>query len=420
MSARLSTRIVSFFAGFACFCLAACGSGGEESASAECEAANVVDVCFCEDGEQGERTCLADGTFGFCACQDADAGADTDARSDSGDVSNDIETDAASDTSADVLGDATGDATLIDADADATESTVAVVLMTHIEDNTPSAEVGTPEARTQYARLRTSLLRMGERMQERDLQWVLQPDWKVLEFALEYDSGPMTEDTNGQNVFAYLQNDLGVRVDPHSHENRGYNYTDVAYLLDALGVGGSNVIGGHIWDPELDSFQAWDRFRSPLQGQRYPEFTWRGDILIGAGTPDHVNDPKVSGVWRPLDRDHFFDHDPNGNIVALGAWATFIDVEVEDRPTAFITQIGQLIDANASGEPGLPRVFTANINIGVTAFGRPEDLETLDANLLTPIAQLQADSELLVLDFQAVVELWDTSPGSNGSLYTGE
>ncbi len=68
----------------------------------------------------------------------------------------------------------------------------------------------------------------------------------------------------------------------------------------------------------------------------------------------------------------------------------------------------------------MPLVLTANINIGVTAFARPETLETLEPNLLPPIAQLRADSELLVPGFQALVEFWATSPQSNGRLHSGE
>ena len=119
----------------------------------------------------------------------------------------------------------------------------------------------------------------------------------------------MMATTGGINVLRHLRDTLGVRIDPHSHEGGGYNYSDVASLLDRLGVGGSTVIGGHIWDPSLPQFQQWDRFRGPVAGQRYPSAVWRGDILMGSGTPNHVNDPIVSGVWRPRDRSRYFEDD---------------------------------------------------------------------------------------------------------------
>lgn len=48
----------------------------------------------------------------------------------------------------------------------------------------------------------------------------------------------MTATTGGRNFLVVLRDDYGVAIDPHSHENGGYNYADVAWLLDDLGVGG--------------------------------------------------------------------------------------------------------------------------------------------------------------------------------------
>src|SRR6185295_16488956 len=126
--------------------------------------------------------------------------------------------------------------------------------------------------------------------------------------------------TGGVNFLRHLRDSLGVAIDPHSHEGGGYNYTDVAHLLDSLGVGGSTVIGGHIFHPSLPQFSAWDRFRQPVRGLKYPNALWRGDILMGSGTPNHVSDPIVSGVWRPKSRDNYFDDDPAGNIACVGAF----------------------------------------------------------------------------------------------------
>src|SRR6185369_17491864 len=67
-------------------------------------------------------------------------------------------------------------------------------------------------------------------------------------------------------------------------------------------------------------FQHWDRFREPVAGIRYPAALWRGDILMGSGTPNHVNDPIVSGVWRPKNRNEYFTDDPQGNIACIGAY----------------------------------------------------------------------------------------------------
>ena len=201
---------------------------------------------------------------------------------------------------------------------DAQTPPVYVVLFTHIEDNTPLGALGSPESKQNYTLLRSRLITLANVAKYHGVKWTLQPDWKILLAALQYEDSAMIQSTNQKNVFRFLKENLNVVIDPHSHENGGYNYTDVAHLLDSIGVGASTVIGGHIWDPALPQFQNWDRFRVPVKGIRYPWAAWRGEILMGSGTPNHVNDPVVSGVWRPKDRDNYFIDDPAGNIVCVG------------------------------------------------------------------------------------------------------
>ncbi|TPW12153.1 MAG: hypothetical protein FD129_1521 [bacterium] len=197
---------------------------------------------------------------------------------------------------------------------------VHTVLFTHIEDNTPGGTLGSIQNRNNYLLYRSRLIDMALLARDYDISWSLQPDWKILQAALLYEDAALMATTNDKNFLRYLKEDLSAVIDPHSHEGSGYNYTDVAHLLDSLGVGGSTVIGGHVWDPSLPQFQEWDRYRVPVAGEHFPWATWRGDILMGSGTPDHVNDPRLSGVWRPLDRDHYFEHDPGGNIAAIGQY----------------------------------------------------------------------------------------------------
>ena len=199
-------------------------------------------------------------------------------------------------------------------------SPVRLVLFTHIEDNTPAGALGSAQSRQHYLLHRSSLIDMAHLAGDAGVPWSLQPDWKILEAALLYEDSALMATTNGKNFLRYLKEDLGVFIDPHSHENGGYNYTDVAHLLDSLGVGATTVIGGHIWDPDLPQFQEWDRFRAPVGGEHYPWALWRGDILMGSGTPLHVNDPVVSGVWRPRDRYNYFVHDSTANIAAIGQY----------------------------------------------------------------------------------------------------
>jgi hypothetical protein len=292
-----------------------------------------------------------------------------------------------------------------DAGSDTDQCRVNVVLFTHIEDNSPSGTLGSTENRAQYISIRRKLIEMAELMLSYDLQWVLQPDWKILEAALLYEDSDTTVDTGGKNFLLYLRDDLGVVIDPHSHENGGYNYTDVAYLIEILDVGGSTVIGGHIWDPSLPQFQEWDRFREPVPGLRYPEASWRGDILIGASTPNHVNDPLVSGVWRPQDRDHFFVDDPSGNIVAIGAW--------HDE----VAGVKELVNLYTDGTVPPNVMLTCSWNITPTSIMAVDGLDKIEDMVLIPIAEMRDDGLVVVTDFTTLVERWESQFGGEAFLY---
>ena len=274
-----------------------------------------------------------------------------------------------------------------------TPEPVHVVLFTHVEDAMPTGRVGTTENRASYDDLRGRLIDLATHAREIDLPWVLQPDWKLLEAALAYDDG----------LFLELDG-LGATIDPHSHENGGYNYTDVAYLLEQLGVGGSTVIGGHIWDPSLPQFQEWDRFRGEVTGMKYPQATWRGDILIGAGTPNHVNDPLVSGVWRPRDRDHYFEDDPAGNIYSIGAWHDEVD------------GVRELVELSASG--ALPDAFlTAAWNISPSMLMGPGGVASVAETVLAPIAAMRDEGTVVVSNFTSLVDTWRTERDGTAYLY---
>lgn len=286
-----------------------------------------------------------------------------------------------------------------------TPQPIWVVLFTHIEDNTPSGTIPSASNRTLYLRLRETLIEMGQLAQRYGVKWSLQPDWKFLEAALEYESAAVMADTGGVNVFRYLRNTLGVAIDPHSHENGGYNYSDVAYLLDQLGVGGSTVIGGHIWDPSLPQFQEWDRFRVAVRGEKYPSYSWRGDILMGAGTPNHTNDPTISGVWRPRNRNDFFTDDPSGNIASVGAYK-------DD-----IAGISTLYALYAAGTVSSSCMLTASYHITPGTLTASGGVSAVERDVIGPLASLKTQGKAEPTDFTTLVSTWRSRYGATSCTY---
>ncbi len=271
---------------------------------------------------------------------------------------------------------------------------VGVVLFTHIEDNTPRAELDMPEARVQYKEVRDGIIAFAKKLAQYGLSWSLQPDWKFLLAALRFETDLLSPATNGKPVLTWLREDMGMSVDAHSHEKQGYNYTDVAHLLDSLGAGGSTVIGGHVWDPSLPEFQNWDRFRAPVPGSMYPWASWRGDILMGSGTPGHVNDPVVSGIWRPADRWHYFDDDPQANITCVGQY------------TGDMEGVRELVRLRRGGAVRADSILTASLHITPSQLLLPAERRLLEDSILIPLARMRNLGDIQVTDFTSLVEEW--------------
>lgn len=279
------------------------------------------------------------------------------------------------------------------------------VLFTHIEDNTPAGTIPSAQSRQQYLNLRSRLIDMGHLSQNSGIPWSVMPDWKFLRAALAYEDAALMASTSNKNLLRYLREDLGVVIDAHSHENGGYNYTDVAHLLDSLGVGGSTVIGGHIWDPTLPEFQEWDRFRAPVRGLQYPWAAWQGDILMGSGSPFHVNDPVVSGVWRPLNRDYYFHHAPDSNMVAIGKYLGQVD-----DPVA-------LHDLYVNGLVPPQFMLTTTFSLTPTTLMATGAIAAIEDTIIAPMAAMRDTGLSHPTDFTRLVQAWQSSFGGVGYLY---
>ncbi len=282
---------------------------------------------------------------------------------------------------------------------------VYAVLVTHVEDNIPVGALGRQQSNQNYLLYRGKLIAVADLCLRYNVRRSFQPDWKFLLAALLYEDSSLTAATNGKNLLRYLKEDLNVAIDPHSHEQQGYNHTDVVHLLDSLGAGGSTVIGGHIWDPHLPQFQQWDRFRVPVAGSRYSWAYWRGNILMGSGTPNHVNDPLISGVWRPKNRFNYFVDDPAANIASLGQYK------------GNVASVQELINLYASGAVSPQFMLTASIHIKPATIIAANGLGAIEHSLLVPLAALQNCGKVKLTDFTSLIGDWDTLFGSRAYLY---
>src|SRR3990170_8327065 len=126
-----------------------------------------------------------------------------------------------------------------------------------------------------YLQNRALLKLLAETITSRGATYNFQSDWNYLKAVAMYDTGSVTGDTAGKNIVRWMRENLGVEVDPHAHETQ-YNYADVAYLIEQLGVTPSNNVGGFLYDPP-DNAQRWEQHANWLNGSVYPSYSWRAD-----------------------------------------------------------------------------------------------------------------------------------------------
>jgi hypothetical protein len=145
-----------------------------------------------------------------------------------------------------------------------------------------------------------------------------------------------------------------IQVDAHSHEQRGYNYADVAYLLNGLNVPPNGIVGGFVVNPVQN--QTWTRLRSPLQGRRYPSYTWQATTLWGGGSAGHTDDSNASGIWRPKSGSEFEVDDPTQQLLVVGNYPG-TGTAIDPAPVQF------LLDELRANRLQAGRMYTATMMI---------------------------------------------------------
>ena len=118
-------------------------------------------------------------------------------------------------------------------------------------------------------------------------------------------------------------------------------------------------------------------------------------------SPGHVNDPLVSGIWRPLDPDNFFVDDPMANIVSIGSWHNEV------------AGVQELVALRSSGQVPSDAMLTASWNILPTVIMSPGGVETIEEDVFIPIAALRSEGAIVVTDFTSLVDTWLMQGGTS-------
>jgi len=267
-----------------------------------------------------------------------------------------------------------------------TTGVVYVTLAMHNEDNFPANQ-------QVYLTSRSNLIEFGKMLQRHNVPFNWESDWRFLLGVLQWDTPSVTASTGGKNIVRYLQEDLGLSIDPHSHENNGYNYADVAHLIDSLGVQPTNVVGGHIWDPNERLYQNWERFKQPLKGNKFSWSQWKGDILMGSATGLHRNDPEPSGVWRPKGKYDFWSDDPASTVHGAG------------QHQGSVAGIQELVNLYKTGAVAPDKILTATIVIG-QALLNAQYISNYETTTLKSLLEMQNRGEIKIVTFSQLLDEW--------------
>ncbi|MCK4342304.1 MAG: hypothetical protein KAY37_11345 [Phycisphaerae bacterium] len=244
---------------------------------------------------------------------------------------------------------------------------------------------------------RDALVQFVNMLFDHGVMFNYESDWNFLQAAQMYDNG--TPSTNGKNIVRYIKEDLGFEVDPHAHESQ-YNYADVAYLIQGLGVTPSHTVGGfRAFPPEVSKLEyLWQ----PLTSTLNPAFTWEPQILWGGATMLHQNEQSlwISGVWKPKDRYNFLIHDEAAPLPYIGGYGRGWD------------KLHDLLQMQQSGELEEGRIYTCTVfapqNRIVTPGYTPQFAQQIQAH--------DAAGDIQWVGLAEVINIWQTQYNSQPNI----
>jgi hypothetical protein len=283
---------------------------------------------------------------------------------------------------------------------------IFVTFVSHNEEsvsNPPCAPVLTDPAR--FAANRAAVVSLAQVIWDKRATWNFQSEWEYLLRLADWETDVERDRTQGLNLVHYLNTFAPghIQVDAHSHEKRGYNYADVAYLLSLFNVPPNGIVGGITINPISE--ESWTRLRVPLAGRKYPSYNWQATILSGAASPGHRDDSNASGIWRPKAAASFHEDDPTQALVNVGNYPG-AGATLDPEPIA--TLLAMLRDGRL--EAG--RMYTVTLMI-------PQCELDSDATLIPRVGQLidqfredVASGDLVWATLTEMVRVWRADYGS--------
>lgn len=243
-----------------------------------------------------------------------------------------------------------------------------------------------------YLQNRQLVKLLAETITSKSAAFNFQSDWNYLKAAAMFDTGSVTTNTAGKNIVRWMYENLGIEIDPHAHATQ-YNYTDVAYLIEQLGVPTSKNVGGFLYYPPESA--GWEQHANGLWGKVYPTYFWKADNLWGAATLYHQGpDDCSSGIWRPRDRFNFYQHDSTQRLTYIGGGG------------ASYGGVKKLLDDISAGRAPAEGFYTANLMM-IQDWMMESSIQEL-GRFIDSLATLVAQGRIRWKTLTQMAQIWKT------------
>lgn len=259
--------------------------------------------------------------------------------------------------------------------------------------------------------VRPKIIQMAQLAAVKGAKWHLGSDHIMLRAVLKYDTGTVQMNTGGQNVLKYISTTYmnNVECDPHAHESV-YNNADVAKLHDSLGVNPGTVMSGFLYS-QLQSGHDWQDYQKPVAGDVFPNYTWAPEILWGAATPRHTNDPVDYGIWKPQSMTSFFTHQASNHLINYGQGCK-IEVHDTTNITNVMNEIRYIVNAIQSGSAPASGFYCTSIFFRESYLGVPGFINVKMDDLMDSINVLVSQNKVEWKFIPEVVTTWKNTYNS--------
>lgn len=283
-----------------------------------------------------------------------------------------------------------------------------------------------------YQEYRADLIARIRLLHEHGVRLNWETDHSTLRAMAAHESGDLLETTAGKNILRWMVEDMDMVVDPHGHLTT-YNYADLAYLIEELGVTPSGVVGGFMLiecgeEPGEVAYADWEQVieleaDGLVRGRRFPDATWEPTVLAQPAMVGHAQDEFSSGVWRPGSVDEFLVHQPEGQLVVVGQGYPHDRLNLGEQNSGgipvlyesagYVHELAAMIEA---GDVPADGFYTASIHLRdtISLIGVESTFEGL-RQTLDALAPLVASGQVVYLDYEAVVELWESEHNGESS-----